>query len=102
VPKWPESGNQFPHKIPLQDISGLLAATLARCKRHKQTLLGASEEVNSAMQSSLRTDERTVVLSRYTQPGSDVQLLLKRMKLQLPPEPPPKITAPKLPDPTPL
>jgi transposase len=48
------------------------------------------------------TDERTVVLSRYTQPGSDVQLLLQRMKLQLPPQPPPKITATKLPDPTPL
>jgi hypothetical protein len=48
------------------------------------------------------TDERTVVLSRYTQPGTDVQLLLQRMKLQLPPQPPPKITAPKLPGPTPL
>jgi len=48
------------------------------------------------------TDERTVVLSRYTQPGSDVQLLLQRMKLELPPQPPPKITAPKLPVPTPL
>jgi transposase len=48
------------------------------------------------------TDERTVVLSRYTQPGTDVQLLLQQMKLQLPPQPPPKITAPKLPGPTPL
>jgi transposase len=28
------------------------------------------------------TDERTVVLSRYTQPGTDVQLLLQQMKLQ--------------------
>lgn len=48
------------------------------------------------------TDERTVVLSRHTQPGTDVQLLLQQMKLQLPPQPPPKITAPKLPGPTPL
>lgn len=48
------------------------------------------------------TDERTVVLSRYTQPGIDVQLLLQRMKLELPPQPPPKISAPKPPGPTPL
>ena len=43
------------------------------------------------------TDERTVVLSRYTQPGTDVQLLLQRMKLELPAQPPPKITVHKPP-----
>lgn len=47
------------------------------------------------------TDERTVVLSRYTQPGTDVQLLLQRLKLELPPQPPPKITSSRLPGPTP-
>ena len=41
------------------------------------------------------TDERTVILSRYTQPGTDVQLLLQRLKLELPAQPPPRITAPK-------
>ena len=41
------------------------------------------------------TDERTVILSRYTQPETHVQLLLQRLKLQLPAQPPPKITAPK-------
>jgi transposase len=41
------------------------------------------------------TDERTVVMSRYTQPESDVQLLLQRLKLELPPQPPPKIVNPK-------
>jgi transposase len=41
------------------------------------------------------TDERTVILSPYTQPGPDVQLLLQRLKLELPPQPPPKITRPK-------
>ena len=34
------------------------------------------------------TDERTVVLSRYTQPETDVQLLLQRLKLELPAQPP--------------
>jgi len=41
------------------------------------------------------TDERTVVLSRYTHPETDVQLLLQRLKLELPAQPPPKITASK-------
>ena len=38
------------------------------------------------------TDERTVVLSRYTHPETDVQLLLQRLMLELPAQPPPKIT----------
>lgn len=41
------------------------------------------------------TDGQTVVLSRYTQPESDVQLLLQRLKLELPAQPPPRILAPK-------
>jgi len=43
------------------------------------------------------TDERTVILSRYTHPESDVQLLLQRLKLELPAQPPPKITGAKPP-----
>jgi transposase len=43
------------------------------------------------------TDERIVILSRYTHPETDVQLLLQRLKLELPAQPPPKITAPKPP-----
>jgi len=41
------------------------------------------------------TDERTVILSRYTHPEADVQLLLQRLKLELPAQPPPKITGAK-------
>jgi transposase len=40
-------------------------------------------------------DQRTVILSRYTHPETDVQLLLYRLKLELPTQPPPKITKPK-------
>jgi hypothetical protein len=43
------------------------------------------------------TDPRTIILSRYTHPETDVQLLLQRLKLELPAQPPPKITAPKPP-----
>ena len=39
------------------------------------------------------TDGRTLILSRYTQPAPDLQLLLARLKLELPAQPPPRITA---------
>jgi transposase len=39
------------------------------------------------------SDGRTIILSRYTQPDPDLQLLLKQLKLQLPDQPPPRITA---------
>jgi hypothetical protein len=39
------------------------------------------------------SDGRTLLLSRYTQPEPDLQLLLARLKLQLPAQPPPRITA---------
>jgi hypothetical protein len=39
------------------------------------------------------TDGRKVILSRYTQPEKDLQLLLDQLKLQLPEQPPPRITA---------
>ena len=37
------------------------------------------------------TDGRYLILSRYTEPDDDVQLLLHEMKLRLPNQPPPKI-----------
>lgn len=39
------------------------------------------------------TDGRQLVLTRYTQPEPELQLLLNQLKLQLPPQPPPRITA---------
>jgi hypothetical protein len=39
------------------------------------------------------TDNRLVVLSRYTEPEKDQLLLLQQLKLQLPAQPPPKISA---------
>lgn len=37
------------------------------------------------------TDEREIVLTRYTHPEKDLQLLLDQLKMQLPDQPPPKI-----------
>jgi len=38
------------------------------------------------------TDGRELLLTRYTQPEPELQLLIQRLKFQLPPQPPPKIT----------
>jgi hypothetical protein len=37
------------------------------------------------------TDGRVLILPRYTQPDADQQLLLSRLKLTLPAQPPPRI-----------
>ena len=39
------------------------------------------------------TDRRELTLTRYTQPEPELKLLLERLKIALPPQPPPKITA---------
>ena len=39
------------------------------------------------------TDGRTVMLSRYTEPEADQAILLQQLKLTLPAQPPPRITA---------
>ena len=38
------------------------------------------------------TDGRELRLTRYTQPEPELQLLIRQLKLQLPPQPPPRIT----------
>jgi hypothetical protein len=40
------------------------------------------------------TDGRTLILSRYTELITDQKLLVKQLKLDLPAQPPPRITAP--------
>jgi transposase len=40
------------------------------------------------------TDGRTLILSRYTELNPDQKLLVKHLSLDLPPQPPPRITAP--------
>jgi hypothetical protein len=45
------------------------------------------------------TDGRELLLTRYTQPEPELLLLLQRLKLDLPPQPPPRIAAAALPEP---
>jgi transposase len=40
------------------------------------------------------TDGRILILTRYTELNADQKLLVKQLKLDLPPQPPPRITAP--------
>jgi transposase len=40
------------------------------------------------------TDGRTLIMSRYTELNADQKLLVKRLKLDMPTQPPPRITAP--------
>jgi len=46
------------------------------------------------------TDGREVLLTRYTQPERELELLLERLRLSLPAQPPPKISAAQSPSPT--
>jgi len=41
------------------------------------------------------TDGRILILSRYTQPEQEHMLLLQRLHLDLPPQPPPRICQPE-------
>ena len=44
------------------------------------------------------TDGRTVILSRYTEPEVDQAILLQRLKISLPAQPPPKVIAADVPN----
>ena len=45
------------------------------------------------------TDGRTLILTRYTEPNPDHKLIFQQLNLTLPPQPPPRITAPSPPEP---
>jgi transposase len=46
------------------------------------------------------TDSRTLTLTRYTEPEPELKMLLEKLKLVLPQQSPPKITAAQVPPPT--
>ena len=48
------------------------------------------------------TDGRELQLTRYTEPEPDLKLLLDKLKLELPAQPPPKITVRSAPAPAPV
>ena len=42
-------------------------------------------------------DQREVILTRYTQPEAELRVLLQKLGMELPAQPPPRITAKQLP-----
>ena len=48
------------------------------------------------------TDGRELLLTRYTQPEPELKLLLEKLKLELPAQPPPKITVAPVKSPSPM
>ena len=48
------------------------------------------------------TDGRELLFTRYTDPEPELRLLLNKLRLELPPQPPPKITAAALDSPPPM
>jgi hypothetical protein len=40
-------------------------------------------------------DQRWLILPRYTQPSADTKLLIEKLRLELPSQPPPRLTAQK-------
>ena len=47
------------------------------------------------------TDGRVLIMPRYTEPESEQRMILQALKLELPPQPPPRIRAGKVELPTP-
>jgi hypothetical protein len=48
------------------------------------------------------TDGRELLLTRYTEPEPELKLLLDKLKLELPAQPPPKIAAAAVPPQPPM
>ncbi len=76
-----------------------LHATLGHRLKHLATGLttrSVLEKFSAVQMIDVRiptTDGRELMLTRYTQPEAELKLLLQRLKIALPPQPPPKITA---------
>jgi hypothetical protein len=65
-------------------------------------LRGRRRRDRADSQTRLTADGRELLLTRYTEPEPELNLLLKKLKLEPPAQPPPKITASAPAPPTPL
>jgi hypothetical protein len=81
---------------PDREIQNIGAVLLLRADRRE----GAGQQMIDVHLPT--TDGRELVLTRYTEPEPELNLLLKNLKLDLPAQPRPKITASAPAPPTPL
>ena len=92
--KWCRTGKRLLRQIWLRRRSLLLARGLSRRLRDLAPGLTARAVLEKFAAVQMldvhlpTTDGRTVILTRYTQPEDDLRLLLERLKLELPSQPP--------------
>jgi NAD(P)-dependent dehydrogenase (short-subunit alcohol dehydrogenase family) len=82
---------------------GRAAAVAFAKKGAKVVVAGRRDEAGKALVKELRSlgseaefinaDVRTLMLSRYTKLTAEQKMLVRQLKLDLPPQPPPRITA---------
>ena len=80
--------HRLPCQLPACDTRSSLEA-LGHRAHHAQR----AGEILCRADDRRATDARELMLTRYTQPEAELKLLLERLKIALPPQPPPKITA---------
>jgi hypothetical protein len=92
----PAAGSRGPH---LRRLHGLLSARDATSTAQRapgltpRAVLDKMAEVQMLDVHFPTTDDRTLILSRYTEPTREHKVLLQQLNLMLPPQPPPRITA---------
>src|SRR5580700_7985165 len=92
------SGREADRSSYLHRLSGCMQITLTR-RLHALapglTARSALEKFAAVQMIDVHlptTDGREILLTRYTHPEPELQLLIDRLKLRLPPQPPPRIT----------
>jgi hypothetical protein len=70
-------------------------------KEHRYWSVGESKRCSGGRVVQSTTDDRTLILSRYTELNADHKILARELRLDLPPQPPPRITAAGLISPVP-
>jgi transposase len=95
--------HQLEHRVEAHILIAFLAYCLLATLKHRLRALAPGLTPKAVLEKLATiemldvcfptTDGRRLVMPRYTQPEPDQQLLLHRLKLSLPPQPPPRLQA---------
>jgi hypothetical protein len=99
--------HQDEHRVEAHIFIAFLAYCLQITLQHRLHALAPGLTARSALEKFAAvqmidvhlptTDGRELLLTRYTQPEPELQLLIQQLKLSLPPQPPPRIATAQLP-----
>src|SRR6476469_4988074 len=81
----------LPGLLPARDLAG--AAEAAGGRADTRAVLDAFAAIQMLDVCFPTTDRRTLILTRHTELSTDQKLLVRQLNLDLPPQPPPRITA---------